>query len=246
MSDRPHRPGNESVSRAYYDDFATTYDRPRHSGYHAMIDELEFAAIESYARDKDVLEAGAGTGLILEKIARTARTAKGVDLSPGMAARARDRGLDVVVGSVTELPFPDASFDLVCSFKVLAHVPEIQQAIRELSRVTRPGGHLALEFYNPWSIRFLANRAIGPRSIGRGHTEADLYTRWDSPGAVARLLPPELTLLDYRGVRVFTPAAIAHRIPIVRDLIVRAERSVGDSPLKYFGGFLIALLEKKI
>ena len=47
------------------------------------------------------------------------------------------------------LPFADNSFDLVCSFKVLAHVPDIGRALAEIARVTRPGGQMVLEFYNP-------------------------------------------------------------------------------------------------
>src|SRR5438034_588830 len=83
--------------------------------------------------------------LVLERIQRFARSARGVDLSPGMLERARGRGLDVLEGSVTELPFPDESFDVTCSFKVLAHVPEVERALSEMLRVTRRGGHVVAE-----------------------------------------------------------------------------------------------------
>ncbi len=54
--------------------------------------------------------------------------ARGVDLSPGMLHKAQARGLDVVLGSATALPFEDNQFDVTCSFKVLAHVPVIELA----------------------------------------------------------------------------------------------------------------------
>src|SRR5690606_15356990 len=166
-----------------------------------------------YARGRRVLEAGCGTGLLLSRIERVASQAVGVDLSRGMLARARDRGLTVVQGSITALPFADASFDTVCSFKVLAHVPDIDRALAELARVTRPGGHLVLEFYNRFSLRYLARAAAGARRIGAAHKESDIPTRWDTPREIVRRLPPELSAIEVRGVRVVTPAAAVHRVP---------------------------------
>lgn len=48
--------------------------------------------------------------------------------------------LDIVQGSVTELPFTDNSFDLVCAFDVIEHVEDDALAVRELMRVCKPGG----------------------------------------------------------------------------------------------------------
>jgi ubiquinone/menaquinone biosynthesis C-methylase UbiE len=137
-----------------------------------------------------VLELGCGTGLILARIAKIAEEAVGIDLSEGMAQRARDRGLDVRIGSVCDLPFEDDQFDLTYSFKVLAHIPYIEAAVREAVRVTRPGGHLLLEFYNPWSLRYLAKKVAGPQPISNDRTEADIFTRWDSPRAIPKLCRP--------------------------------------------------------
>ena len=235
---------HDTNSRAYYDDFSGWYERERAVGYHALIDRIEVDAVREFAVGKRVLEAGCGTGLVLSQLARVARSAHGFDLSPGMLAKARARGLSVGLGSVTQIPFRADSFDFVCSFKVLAHVPEIELALRELARVTRPGGTLVLEFYNPWSLRYLAKRIAGPQRISEQRTEADVYTRWDAPVTIPKLLPPELQLIEYRGVRVATPAAVVHKIPIVRAAFASAERLSVRSPLRYFGGFLLAVLRK--
>jgi ubiquinone/menaquinone biosynthesis C-methylase UbiE len=235
---------SEDEARRYYDDFSDSYERGRATGYHQMIDELEFQLVAPYARGARVLELGCGTGLILARVAEIAKEAVGIDLSEGMARRARDRGLDVRMGSVCELPFEDEQFDLTYGFKVLAHVSDVEGAIREAARVTRPGGHLLLEFYNPWSLRYLAKKAAGPQPISENRTEADISTRWDSPRAIPKLLPPELELLDYRGVRVLTPFAAIHRLPGVARVLSRAERLAGRSLLRYFGGFLVAVLHK--
>jgi len=231
-------------SRGYYDDFSSGYEDERGRGYHGLIDDLEIDAVRDYARGKKVLEVGCGTGLILERLAKIADEAVGIDLSPGMLDRARERGLTVHEASATDLPFEDESFDLVCSFKVLAHVPDIDAALVEIARVTRPGGYMFLEFYNPYSLRYVAKRIAGPQPISDGRTEADVYTRWDAPWVIPRLLPPGVDLVDYHGVRVVTPAAFVHRIPVVGPAIALAERRASASPLRYFGGFLIAVLRK--
>ncbi|KPK66321.1 MAG: hypothetical protein AMS21_02610 [Gemmatimonas sp. SG8_38_2] len=238
------RERSEQEARRYYDDFSESYERGRGYGYHQMIDELEVRIAAPYARGARVLELGCGTGLILARVAEIAKEAVGIDLSERMAERARDRGLDVRVGSVCDLPFEDDEFDLTYSFKVLAHVPDIEAAIREAARVTRPGGHLLLEFYNPWSLRYLAKKVAGPQRIGDDRTEADIFTRWDSPLAVPKLLPPNVELVDYCGVRVLTPVAAVHRIPWVARRLSQAELLAARSPLRYFGGFLVAVLRK--
>src|SRR5690606_41665954 len=101
-----------------------------------LLRHLESSYVRQFGAGGDVLEVGCGTGLVLSRIREFAREARGVDLSPGMLELARERGLDVVVGSATALPFPDAAFDVTCSFKVLAPVPAIEQALTETARVT--------------------------------------------------------------------------------------------------------------
>ena len=236
--------GSEHQARKYYDDFSQSYERERGRGYHQMIDDLELQVTAPYARGARVLELGCGTGLILARVAEIADQVVGIDLSEGMAQHARERGLDVHIGSVCDLPFDDDQFDLTYSFKVLAHIPDIDAALREAARVTRPGGHLLLEFYNPWSLRYLAKKVAGPQPIGDDRTEADIFTRWDSPRAISKLLPPNVELVDYHGVRVLTPFAAVHRIPWVGPGLRRAEVLAGHSPLRYLGGFLIAVLRK--
>jgi ubiquinone/menaquinone biosynthesis C-methylase UbiE len=235
----------QKEARAYYDDFSGSYERERRRGYHALVDELESGIVLPLAREKRVLEAGCGTGLILEKVDGVASEAWGFDLSPGMVRKAHQRGLKVALGSVTDVPFADAQFDLVYSFKVLAHIPDIQKALGELARVTRPGGHLVLEFYNPWSVRFVAKRLAGPGKIGESRTEADVYTRWDTPLTIPSLLPPGVEIVGWRGVRVITPAAFVHRLPVVGPAVAAIERASVDSPLRFLGGFLIAIARKR-
>jgi|HubBroStandDraft_1064217.scaffolds.fasta_scaffold02000_4 ubiquinone/menaquinone biosynthesis C-methylase UbiE len=237
------------ATRAYYDEFSDRYEaerRPnRPDGYHALIDDLEVELVERYGAGADVLECGAGTGLLLERIAAFARSAKGIDLSPGMLEKARSRGLDVREASVTAIPFADASFDVTCSFKVLAHVPELGRALSEMARVTRPGGVVLAELYNPLSLRGLLKR-FGPAGwISHTTRERAVYTRFDAPWVVPRLLPPGLELEGARGVRILIPTASAMRVPLLRDWLAAAERRLADTRAAFFAGFYVAVLRKK-
>jgi ubiquinone/menaquinone biosynthesis C-methylase UbiE len=235
------------ATRRYYDEFAGRYDDRRGGrvpgGYHDLVDELELEFLERFARDKSVLEVGCGTGLLLERM-HFASSARGVDISPGMLDKARERSLDVHEGSATALPFDDESFDAVCSFKVLAHVREIRGALREMLRVTRVGGTVVAEFYNPRSLRALVKRFGPAGAISASTNEDAVYTRFDSPEQVRAMLPDGARVIDERGVRIVTPAAKALRLPLLGPLLYRAEHALCDTPLARLAGFWIAAIRK--
>ena len=89
-----------------------------------------------------LLDAGCGSGRTLDELTRYGRVS-GVDLSPEAVAYARRRGHDDVrVARVEELPFEDATFDVVTCLDVVEHTPDDRATLAELRRVTRPGGLL--------------------------------------------------------------------------------------------------------
>jgi SAM-dependent methyltransferase len=65
-----------------------------------------------------------------------------LDASAPAVAKLRDRGADAVRGSVTELPFADGAFDLVCALDIVEHVDDDDKAWSELARVTAAGSIL--------------------------------------------------------------------------------------------------------
>lgn len=232
-------------NRSYYDDFATTYDCGRDHGYHAFLDEGEVALAAPHVRDRDVLEVGCGTGRVLSRLAPLARRAVGVDLSEGMLAHARARGLDVRQGDATALPFDDASFDAAVSFKVLAHVEDLPRALAEMARVVRPGGVVLAELYNARSLRALAKR-LGPAGrIGhRGTKESEVFTRFDTVRSARSALPPELTLERVDGIRVLTPSARLFDVPLVGPLWAATERFAARTPIRRLAGFMVLTLRR--
>ncbi len=241
--------GDLAATRRYYDEFAERYDSARggrvKGGYHDLIDDLEIDFLQRFASGVDVLEVGCGTGLLLERIASFARHAEGVDLSPGMLAAARTRGLKVAEASATLLPYDDESFDVTCSFKVLAHVADIRCALAEMTRVTRRGGTLVAEFYNPLSLRALAKRWGPAGKVGDTTTEAAVYTRFDRPLEAGALFPPGVRLIDRRGVRIVTPTASSLHWPVLGALLRSAEWRLCDSPFANLAGFWIGAFRKE-
>ncbi len=235
---------NIDNTKNYYNDFSNWYEKERHHGYHAMLDRLELDILLPLAHDRDVLEVGCGTGLIMRGLEETAGRITGLDISPGMLKEARERGFEVVEGNAEQLPFDDESFDLVYSFKVLAHVPDIVKAMKEMGRVLRPGGYLVAEFYNTLSLRRFAKRIGKPGKISSDRTEAEVFTRWDTPRQVMGYIPHGFSFEGWRGVRVFTPAAMVHNLPILGSVMKHAEEWAVDSPVARFGGFLIAVCRK--
>jgi SAM-dependent methyltransferase len=120
-----------------------------------------------------VLDAGCGTGRALPPL-RAAVGPSGVvvgaDLTPAMleaAVRAgRDREGRLLLADVAALPLRSGSLDAVFAAGLIAHLPQPQENLRELARVVRPGGRLAL--FHPIGRAALAARQ------GRQVTPADL------------------------------------------------------------------------
>jgi SAM-dependent methyltransferase len=89
-----------------------------------------------------ILDAGCGSGRFMVDLAKRGEVT-GVELSDTSVALARQRGIgEVVAGSVLEMPFADASFDLAVSLDVIEHLEDDVAALRELRRVVAPGGAL--------------------------------------------------------------------------------------------------------
>src|SRR5215211_6612215 len=103
-----------------------------------------------------VLDVATGTGLVAEELLARGFRVTGVDQSPEMLAQARTRfddRIELVEGSAEALPFADASFDHLTFTYLLRYVDDPAATLRELARVVRPGGTVAmLEFAVPRGV----------------------------------------------------------------------------------------------
>lgn len=123
-------------------------------------------------QDQRVLITGIGTGLDIPYLPPGARYT-GVDLTPAMLARARDRArahdreIELQVADAMALPFGDASFDQVIMHLILAVVPRPETALQEARRVLCPGGRLiVLDKFLRASQRAPLRRLLSPLIAG--------------------------------------------------------------------------------
>lgn len=92
---------------------------------------------------RTLLDVGSGTGTLAARAAAEGRAVVAVDADPDMVSMSAAVVPGVVQAALPELPFPDGTFDAVTANFVVNHVPDPRAAVRELARVTRPGGRVA-------------------------------------------------------------------------------------------------------
>lgn len=153
------------MERSEYIVMAAVEDR--HWWYGGMRAIAAAMLAEAYGgrRDLRILDAGCGTGgnaLFLQRYGRVV----GIDLAAEALELGGERLPGVLArGSVLEIPFAAARFDLVTSFDVLYHraVPDEAPALREMRRVLRPGGRLLIRLPAYEFLRSKHDRAVHTR-----------------------------------------------------------------------------------
>jgi SAM-dependent methyltransferase len=111
-----------------------------------------------------VLDIGCGVGQVVARLAEAGFEAHGVDVSEPNIERAKKFCPRCRLYDGRKLPFPDAHFASVGALNVLEHVDEPETFIKELVRVTRPGGRIVLS--SPNFFRVFGFRDYHPRMRG--------------------------------------------------------------------------------
>ena len=152
--------------------------------YDATLDALEPLA------GKHLLDAGCGAGLVVRLAADRGAAASGLDASAPLLGVARDRtpAADLRIGDIEELPYPSSSFDIVTSFNAIQYADDPAAGVRELARVCRTGGHVAIGVWGDparcqTEALFARLRSLAPPPPG---TPAPLAV--SEPGVVEGLL----------------------------------------------------------
>jgi ubiquinone/menaquinone biosynthesis C-methylase UbiE len=129
------------------------------------------------------LEVGYGAGAVLLTIAPQVSELVAIDLDADpqpVHKLLASRGLkaDLAQGSVYELPYPDASFDLVVSYSVFEHLHDYPKALKEVARTLKPGGQFLLGMPSVNRMMEVGFRLIGFKGIEDHHVT--------TPASVAR------------------------------------------------------------
>jgi SAM-dependent methyltransferase len=155
-----------------------------------------------------LLDVGCGAGHLCALAAERGAKASGIDGAPDMiaiAGRTAPRA-DLCVGPLDRLPWPDATFDAVAGINSLQFADDPVAALREWTRVVKPGGAVAICVWGPFEEceldtleDVLRSEAPGPRFCERMLDvidEAGLQLRAHGPVSVPYEAPDLETLLD--------------------------------------------------
>jgi SAM-dependent methyltransferase len=178
------------------------------------------------APGETVLDVGTGTGVVAITAARAGATVTGLDLTPALLELAREnarvsRHEDIVwtEGDAEQLPYPDASFDVVLSQFGHMFAPRAEVAIAEMRRVLKPGGRIA---FATWPPEHFVGRMFA--FVGRHSPPlppgASPPPQWGNPATVGERLAPHFGAPFFeRGTMHYPALSIDHfRLAMERSI----------------------------
>ncbi len=152
--------GSKTINNAFYDHL-------RDDWYTALNHPIALLRAENKVRNPwiaeeirkkhpeapvSILDIGCGAGLLTNALALEGHAVSGIDLSEESLKIARNKDLTqkvrYEVANAYELPFPDASFDVVCAMDILEHVENPNKLIQEASRVLKKNGLFFFHTFN--------------------------------------------------------------------------------------------------
>jgi SAM-dependent methyltransferase len=181
--------------RGYWERHIHDLEITRHpvgsSGFFADLDQYHFEKLHHLPRlidfdgyrDRAVLEVGCGAAVDLARFARGGARATGVDVAASAIELARanfaQQGLpgDFRVADGEQLPFADATFDLVYAHGVVQYTPNPQRLVDECRRVLKPGGEAIFQVYNRVSWLNALSQVM---KVGLEHEDAPVLLKFSA------------------------------------------------------------------
>lgn len=168
----------------------------------------------SFAQAKTVLDVGCGQGHLLLEAARFNPEASfiGFDISPGIFQKTKNQAeqeslpIKFVVGDAQSLRFPNRSFDRILAMHMLYHVPDIEKAVAELSRVLKDDGLLVITANSLESKPTLrqVKKKVAELLNTNEYPDVDLRFNIKSGLGLVKRFFPEVHLFSYRSVLELT------------------------------------------
>jgi SAM-dependent methyltransferase len=194
---------NERV-REYWDthihDLEISTHPPGSPGFFADLDQYHFEKLHHLLdlvrfdewAGRDVLDVGCGAGVEVVRFARAGARVTGVDIAPSAIALAQQnlaqQGLTAIlkVADGEQLPFADASFDLVFAHGVVQYTGDDRRMVSEIHRVLRPGGLAIFQGYNRVSWLHVLSKVM---KTPLEHEDAPVLKRYSAQEFRALLAP---------------------------------------------------------
>lgn len=160
LNDKSGQPGDTEWDTGSHEDFYKHYENhsispeslSRFSGIRDMI--LRIAVRYGNRQSMDILDIGCNAGAQAQLWVESGHRYRGIDINEPLVQLARRRATEQQlkaefdVGSATELPYPDATFDVCLLPELLEHVADWTKCLNEAMRVLRPGGLLYISTSN--------------------------------------------------------------------------------------------------
>jgi SAM-dependent methyltransferase len=216
-----------------------------------------------------VLDVGCGTGIDAISLASRGIQVVGIDISPGMLAKFRQKVAESGLGSSVEIQvmdasevgsLPPASFDgIVSAFAGLNTTPDLGSFASAAARLLRPGGRMVVHMLNRFSLwewlgavrrrEWAAVRGLGNRDE-RGFSLEGKSIRlylYHPREAYRRFFEEEFLLGDARGLGILRPPHTVYRIPqSVAETLGRLELALGRKPpFLNWGRFFVLEMVKR-
>jgi len=185
-----------------FDERAAEYDRWFDEHRAIYLSELEAvrALLPSHSRS---MEVGVGTGRFAQPLGITL----GVEPSTAMRDISRSRGIEVLDAVAEDLPFGDASFDLVLIVTTICFVDDVDRALKEAHRVLSDGGHIVVGFLDRETE--LGRKYEARKSDSEFYSQARFYSSAEVMDALERAGFGELASVQ----TVFSSAANSEEGP---------------------------------
>jgi 2-polyprenyl-6-hydroxyphenyl methylase/3-demethylubiquinone-9 3-methyltransferase len=182
-----------------------------------------------------ILDLGCGKGRFTRRLHEAGAEVVGVDPARGMLQRGAR--LDRVQATARQLPFPTDSFDAVLAVEVFQHAQSLDEALREIARVLRPGGMVVIVDRNAASLNarrpWLPNLAVKWLDQRRGRwmypLNAPVHERWFWPWALSHRLGRIFgrTTVSFLMGTEEASRAIFRRLPWTRTMALWTARAPG-------------------
>ena len=253
------------ATKAYFRQDGTVHtwwdpESPDSIHYQHFLEQLRWVVSQVDWCGKRVLDIGTGKGRLAIAAALRGARVTGLDLSEEMLKDARHAAKDVrsvigfALGDAELLPYPNQVFDVVSCLEALMHFPHPDVALREMVRVTKPGGVVVLSVTNRLCLTALTRRitrlvlCLRPALRQGGPQVFWYHSLW----SLRRLAASAgLTLVKTHGQGLFQATA---RLPLGRGKFLplaprpladwffqRIEPVLRDTPLLAFMGTIVAI-----